>query len=59
MDLIVPEENKKPLNYRILHVSIPESIFNHAKAQAYLSGIPWTRFIQKLLAECSAENDTD
>lgn len=43
--------------YRIVHVSVPENVFNHAKAQAYLSGIPWPKFVEKLLAE-SVPNKT-
>lgn len=34
---------------RIVHVAVSEQIFNHAKAQAYLSGLPWPRFVEKLL----------
>ncbi|QDT90173.1 hypothetical protein Pan161_18230 [Gimesia algae] len=34
---------------RIVHVSVPESTFNHAKAQAYLSGISWSTFVELLL----------
>ncbi len=36
---------------RIVHVAVNEKVFNHAKAQAYLSGIPWPKFVEKLLAE--------
>lgn len=36
---------------RIVYVSVPESTFNHAKAQAYLSGISWSQFVEHLLRE--------
>jgi len=36
---------------RVVHVAVPESVFNHAKAQAYLSNLPWTKFIERLLSE--------
>ena len=36
---------------RIVHVSVPESTFNHAKAQAYLSGISWPNFVEQLLRD--------
>ena len=36
---------------RIVHISVPESTFNHAKAQAYLSGISWPKFVEQLLRD--------
>ena len=36
-------------NQRVVHVSVPEVVFNHGKAQAYLSGIPWAKFIEHLI----------
>ncbi len=36
---------------RVVHIVFPEKVFNHAKAQAFLSGIPWTHFVERLLAE--------
>ena len=38
---------------RIVHVAVPEQVFNHAKAQAYISGLPWPRFVEKLLEEAT------
>jgi len=35
---------------RVVHVAVPERVFNHAKAQAYLSGVSWTKFIEHLLS---------
>ncbi len=34
---------------RGLHVAIDEQVFNHAKAQAYLSGLPWPEFVERVL----------
>lgn len=35
--------------HRVVHVIVPESIFNHAKAQAFLSEVPWAKFIAETL----------
>lgn len=40
-----------PPGYRVLHVQVPEEIFNGAKAGALLQGIDWPRFVVKLLEE--------
>jgi hypothetical protein len=40
-----------PAGHRALYVAVPEQAFNHAKAQAYLSGMPWKEFIRRLLSE--------
>ncbi len=37
---------------RVLHVIIPEDVFNHAKAQAFLSGVPWRDFVTETLRGC-------
>ncbi len=37
---------------RVLHVIVPEDVFNHAKAQAFLSGIPWRDFVTETLRRC-------
>jgi len=42
---------RKPVGYRVLHVLVPERTFNHAKAQAYLSGIPFPEYVAKFLEE--------
>lgn len=36
---------------RIVHAAIPESIFNHAKSQAALSGLKWPEFIAYVLLQ--------
>ncbi len=38
-------------NCRVVYVAVPKSVFNHAKAQAYLSGLSWTKFVEKLLTD--------
>jgi len=37
--------------FRIVHAAIPESIFNHAKSQAALSGLKWPEFIAYVLLQ--------
>ena len=39
---------------RVVHVAVPELVFNHAKAQAYLSGLRWPDFVSRLLKESKA-----
>ena len=41
-----------PPGYRFVHVPVPEAIFNHAKAQAYLSGLRFGVFVAKVLSDC-------
>ncbi|GAA4455865.1 hypothetical protein [Novipirellula rosea] len=38
--------------HRVVHVIVPEKVFNHAKAQAFLSEISWTTFISETLRQC-------
>jgi hypothetical protein len=38
-----------PPGYRVLHVLVPERVFNHAKAQAYLSNLKFPDYITRLL----------
>jgi hypothetical protein len=42
---------------RVVHVAVPEEVFNHAKAQAYLSGIRWPEFVARLLSEARPFDD--
>lgn len=42
---------------RVVHVAVPEAVFNHAKAQAYLSGLRWPDFIKRLLSEAKPFED--
>lgn len=44
-------ESRLPTGFRTVHVAVPESIFNHAKAQAYLSGLRFAVFVARLLSE--------
>lgn len=43
--------HKTPAGHRVLHVVLPEHIFNHAKAQAYLSGIRFSDYVALSLAD--------
>jgi hypothetical protein len=38
---------------RVLHVVIPDFIFNHAKSQAALSGMAFKTYLERLLLEAS------
>ena len=42
---------------RVVHVAVPEEVFNHAKAQAYLSGIRWPEFVARILSEARPFDD--
>lgn len=43
--------SRLPPGFRVVHVPVPETIFNHAKAQAYLSGLRFAVFIAKVLSD--------
>ncbi|KKL47595.1 hypothetical protein LCGC14_2333950 [marine sediment metagenome] len=46
------DSNKGPSsNMRVVYVRVPEIIFNHAKAQSYLSGMAWPDYVAKVLEE--------
>ena len=38
-------------NERVVHFTVPESVFNRAKAKAHLTGVPWKVFLQNLMEE--------
>ena len=42
---------RTPPGYRVLHVIVPEPVFNHAKAQAYLSGLRFPEYVARFLTE--------
>ena len=44
-------ESRLPTGFRVVHVPVPESIFNHAKAQAYLSGVRFAEFVATVLKD--------
>lgn len=46
-----------PSGYRVLHVLLPELVFNHAKAQAYLSNMRFPDYIRGLLERARPAND--
>jgi hypothetical protein len=44
-------ESRLPTGFRVVHVPVPESIFNHAKANAYLSGLRFAVFVATVLKD--------
>ena len=44
-------EGNEPERHRIVHVIVPELVFNHVKAQAALSGMPFKTYMQRFLQE--------
>ena len=46
-----------PPGYRVLHVQVPEEIFNGAKANALLFGIEWPEFVIQILSEAALSKD--
>ena len=44
------QPNRKE-NERVVHFTVPESVFNRAKAKAHLTGVPWKVFLQNLMEE--------
>ncbi|HBJ34665.1 MAG TPA: hypothetical protein DDZ51_07865 [Planctomycetaceae bacterium] len=53
------EANGKPSKgYRIVHVAVPDQVFQHAKVQALLAGKTWTEFITDTLKSASANIQT-
>ena len=46
---IVRAPDRTSRGHRVLHVNVPEDVFNAAKAQALLLGIDWPKFVVELL----------
>jgi hypothetical protein len=48
-----PERTSRNLStgHRVLHVEVPEDVFNNAKAQALMIGHRWPQFVVELLRE--------
>ena len=44
-------ETRLPPGHRVLHVIVPERVFNHVKAQAALSGMPFKTYMEHFLQE--------
>lgn len=44
--------DRTPPGHRVLHVVLPEKTFNHVKAQAYLSDMPFPQYVALSLADC-------
>lgn len=45
------EDDRPSRSHRVVHVSVPEVTFNHAKAQAYLSGMRFPEYVERVLKE--------
>lgn len=45
---------RTPPGCRVLHVIVPTKVFNHVKAQAYLSGMRFPEYMVRLLEEAWA-----
>lgn len=46
-----PVRPKRKENERVVHFTVPESVFNRAKAKAHLTNVPWKVFLQNLMKE--------
>ena len=44
-------DSRLPTGFRTVHVAVPESIFNIAKANAYLSGLRFAVFVTMVLKD--------
>ncbi|WP_417739145.1 hypothetical protein [Rosistilla oblonga] len=42
-------DGKPSKGFRIVHVAVPDQVFNQAKAQAFLAGKTWTEFVTDTL----------
>ena len=49
---------RTPSGYRVLHVIVPESIFNHVKIQSLLSGLRFPEYVARFLEEALPYNDS-
>ena len=49
---------RTPSGYRVLHVIVPESIFNHVKIQSLLSGLRFPEYVARFLEEAWPFNDS-
>lgn len=50
-DTQVKGPRRLPTGHRTVYAHVPVPTFNHAKAQAYLSGLPWPKYVAWLLSE--------
>jgi hypothetical protein len=52
-----PASRSLPPGHRVLHVVVPEDVFNGAKARALLMGIDWPKFVVQLLSKAALSMD--
>ena len=43
--------SRLPTGFRVVHVPVPEAIFNTAKANAFLSGVRFAEFVATVLKD--------
>lgn len=48
------QKGRTPPGYRVLHVIVPDRLFNNLKARAYLTGTRFPEYIARLLEETGA-----
>lgn len=48
-------DGKPSKGFRIVHVAVPDQVFQHAKVQALLAGKSWTEFITDTLKSASTD----
>jgi hypothetical protein len=51
------EKGRTPPGYRVLHVIVPDRLFNNLKARAYLTGTRFPEYIARLLEETGPVTD--
>ncbi|SMP41712.1 hypothetical protein SAMN06265222_101638 [Neorhodopirellula lusitana] len=47
-------DGKPSKGFRIVHVAVPDQVFQHAKVQALLAGKTWSEFITDTLRNSAA-----
>jgi hypothetical protein len=48
-----PTDKQTAPVHRVLHVLLPEEVFNHVKAQAALSGLAFKEYLERFLREAT------
>lgn len=49
---------RTPPGYRVLHVIVPEQVFNHVKVQSLLSGLRFPDYVARFLQEAWPYQDS-
>ena len=48
-------DGKPSKGFRIVHVAVPDQVFQHAKVQALLAGKSWTEFVTDTLKSATTD----